>query len=434
MSVTTVYANGVPSYTNDTSTGMNTPVGGGASTPATTPTGNGTLTPQQIASTNAARAANVANGVTFNSGAGTTPLYGAPSTINSSNTAPSTSISLPNPPPTSNAGTQAMTTIAGTAAGATGPATPATTADSDFQTYLKSIQAPPNTAAMYQNDLNASGVTADQQAVNTYQAQLNAITAKAQADKLSLVGTGNGVPNAIIGGQQAEIDREAAIQALPISAQLSAAQGNLQEAQNSVDTLFKLQAADAQNQVTYQNSLVTAVYNFATSEQKNQLDAITVANNQKFTTQQNNLNYAQSLSTAAIQNGQPGLAAQIMKLDPTAPNYQQQIATLASGIQVVQKAPAVSLADQKTQALASLSDFVQNNNNGQQLSYGPVVDSNGDITPAALKQILAAAPSQNLTATEVLTTLAPNLYAPGGVVDPKYGLSASELKLVNAGS
>lgn len=415
----------------------------------------GSYTPAQVASINSARATNVANGVSAYSGAGATansiatgqtasgtgtPLYAAPTTINSTNTAPTTPIQLPPAPVASNVGTQAMTAISGTAtAPAATPTTPAadsSTSDADtaFQTYLKNIQAPPNTANEYQADLNNSGVTADQQAVNNYQSQLNAITANASAAKLSLVGTGNGVPNAIIGGQQAEIDREAAIQALPISAQLTAAQGDLTTAQDNVDTLFKLQAADAQNQVTYQNSLVTAVYNFATSEQKTQLDALTAANNQAFTTQQNNLNYAQSQSTMAIQNGQPTLAAQIMKLDPTDPNYRTNVATLAGGIQVVQKAPAVSIADQKTEALASLSDFVQSNNNGQKLSYGPVVDSNGDITPAALKQILAGAPQLNLTASEVLTSLAPNLYAPGGVVDPKYGLNAAELKLVNAGS
>lgn len=412
----------------------------------------GSYTPAQVASINSARATNVANGVSAYSGAGATanseatgqtgngtgiPLYAAPTTINSTNTAPTTPIQIPTPPTPSNAGTQAMTAISGTA---TAPAATTSTdgstdpAETAFQTYLKNIQAPPDTATIYQNDLNASGVTADQQAVNNYQSQLNAITANASAAKLSLVGQGNGVPNAIIGGQQAEIDREAAIQALPISAQLTAAQGDLTTAQDNVDTLFKLQAADAQNQVTYQNSLVTAVYNFATSEQKTQLDALTAANNQAFTTQQNDLNYAQSQSTLAIQNGQPTLAAQIMKLDPTDPNYRTNVATLAGGIQVQKSAPAVSIADQKTEALASLSDFVQSNNNGTPLSYGPVVDSNGDITPAALKAMLAAAPGLNLTASEVLQSVAPNLYSTDGVVSSNYGLNAAELKLVNAGT
>lgn len=370
----------------------------------------------------------------------TTPSFSAPATINSANTSPSSQVILPPPPMPSSAGTNAMTQIAGTAAAATAtsPATTPTTTETDaqtaFQAYLKSIQQPPDTAKIYQKDLNNSNVAVDQQAVNTYQSQLNAITAKAQADKLSLVGQGNGVPNPIIGGQQAEIDREAAIQALPISAQLAAAQSNLTLAQDNVDTLFKLQAADAQNKVTYQNSLITAVYNFATSEQKTQLDALTTANNQKFQTQTNNLNYAQSLATAAISNGQSGIAAQLMKLDPTDPNYAANIATLAGGIQV--KSASVPLADQKTYALSSLQQSVVSNNGGQPLSDGKtyVIDKNGYISTDALKQIIAAAPSENLTAADVLTELRPYIYAPKGVVDPGYELNKAEAALVNAAS
>ena len=328
-----------------------------ANAPAPTQTVTPTYTPAQVASINAAREANVQAGVSAYSGAGATagsiangntapgtgtPLYAAPSTINSANTKAAPSIQLPPPPTPSNAGTQAMTNIAGQTAAVPPPTptTPAATTDqatTDFQTYLKGLQAPTNTADLYATDRANAGIDNLQQNVNTYQAQLNAITAKASADKLSLVGQGNGVPNVIIGGQQAEIDREAAIQSLPVAAQLAAAQSNLTLAQDNVDTLFKLQSADAQAQNSYQNSLVTAVYNFATSEQKTQLDALTKANDQKFTTQQNNLNYAQSLSSAAIQNGQPGIAAQLMKLDPNAPDYAQQIATLAGGIQVAQK-------------------------------------------------------------------------------------------------
>lgn len=252
-----------------------------------------------------------------------------------------------------------MTQIAGTAAAATAtnpataPTTTTTDADTAFQTYLKSIQAPPSTADEYTADRASSGIDADQQAVNTYQSQLNAITAKAQADKLSLVGQGNGVPNPIIGGQQAEIDREAAIQALPISAQLAAAQSNLTLAQDNLDTLFKLRSEDAQNQVTYQNSLVTAVYNYADDKQKTELAAVQDQNNKAFTLMTNNLNYAQSLATTAIQNGQPGLAAQLMKLDPNDTNYAANIATLAGGI-AVQKAPTA--AEAQAQIGADLAD------------------------------------------------------------------------------
>ena len=402
----------------------------------------------QVAAINSAREANVNNGVSAYSGNGATansiatgqtangtgtPLYAAPAMINSSNMKGATPINIPPTPTPSNAGTQAMTALAGNAAAAT-PTAPATTPnvtdtspDTAFQTYLKSIQAPVNTAEMYQQDLSQSGVQQDQQQVNTYQAQLNAITAKAQADKLSLVGQGNGVPQPIIGGQQAEIDREAAIQALPVSAQLSAAQGNLTEAQNNVDTLFKLQAADAQAQNSYQNSLVTAVYNFATSEQKAQLDALTKTNDQKFTTQQNNLNYAQSLSSAAIQNGQPGIAAQLMKLDPTDPNYQSNIATFAKGIQVVQKTTSTK-EPTAADAIASLSLAI---NSGQPLKDGtPVTDANGFITPKAWKAIASQAPQEKVPIEDLIKEFGYKLYTTDGTVDPAYGLSPVQQKLI----
>lgn len=369
----------------------------------------------------------------------TTPSYSTPTTITSANTRPSTSVILPPSPTATSTGTNAMTQAAGTAAAATADTAPTppnsttTDADSAFQTYLKTIQAPVNTADIYTQAKLDAGVTADQQQVNTYQAQLNAITAKAQADKLSLVGTGNGVPNPIIGGQQAEIDREAAIQALPVSAQLAAAQSNLTLAQDNLDTLFKLRSEDAQAQVTYKNNLITAVYNFADEKQKTQLAAIQKTNDQNFSLMTNNLNYAQGLATTAIQNGQPGIAAQLMKLDHNDPNYAANIATLAKGI-VVTKSTSVPLADQKSNALASLSQSVVTNNGGKPLPDGtPVLDVNGNITPAALKRIVAAAPQENLTAADVLTELRPYIYAPDGVADAKYGLNAAEAKLVNAG-
>ncbi|MEG7973033.1 hypothetical protein, partial [Listeria monocytogenes] len=85
-------------------------------------------------------------------------------------------------------------------------------------------------------------IQAKQTAVNNYQTQLNNIVAKAQADVLSTQGQGRGIPEVIIGGQQAQINKEAAIQSLPIQALLSSAQGDLQTAQAHVDKLFQIYA------------------------------------------------------------------------------------------------------------------------------------------------------------------------------------------------
>lgn len=294
--------------------------------------------------------------------------YTAPATINSNNTANNPDVQLPTPPTATNTGTQAMTSITGLAnASGTTPtttATPPTQSETDFQTYLKSLVAPTSTADLYQNDQENADIAGKTQAVNNYQAQLNAISAKASADKLAVTGQGRGIPDVIIGGQQAEIDKEAAIQSLPIAAQLSAAQGDLQTAQDQVDTLFKLQSEDATNQATYQNNLITSVYNFATDEQKDELDKMNTANSEAFTTQQNNLNYAQGLATTAIANGQPSIAAQIMKLDPTSPTYEADVSTFAQGI-TVQKTPSPSTTEGPDLA-ASVAYLTKNPGNATQ--------------------------------------------------------------------
>lgn len=126
-----------------------------------------------------------------------------------------------------------------------------------------------------QNQLESQNqIQAKQTAVNNYQTQLNNIVAKAQADVLSTQGQGRGIPEVIIGGQQAQINKEAAIQSLPIQALLSSAQGDLQTAQAHVDKLFQIYATDAENQVKYYNDQSKLVYDFATKKEQQQLDSL----------------------------------------------------------------------------------------------------------------------------------------------------------------
>ncbi len=279
---------------------------------------------------------------------GSTPV--GPATITSANTAPSPTVQLPSPAPTSSTGTNAMTLLAGLGASATAPGstpgstttppatqTPTTTPESTLQAYLKSLTPPPDTASLYKKAEKDAGIQEKQNLVNTYTNQINAITAKATADKLSVTGQGRGIPEAIIGGQQAQIDKEAAIQALPIAAQLSAAQGDLATAQTHLSTLFTLYSQDAKNQAEYKNKLVTAVYDFADKQQQKQLDDLKTKNSQDFQMKTNTLNYAQSLATAAINNGQPSVASALMRLDPNSPDYASNVAAMAKNIVVPQK-------------------------------------------------------------------------------------------------
>ena len=103
----------------------------------------------------------------------------------------------------------------------------------------------------YQKFSEAQGLAEKQQTVNDLTAQLNAISARTQSQVIGLEGQGRGIPQAILGGQAAQLQRQAAIEALPVAAQLSAAQGNLQTAQQQIETLMGLQKQDDEAMYRY---------------------------------------------------------------------------------------------------------------------------------------------------------------------------------------
>lgn len=344
-------------------------------------------TPAQVASINSARSAAYAAGQNPYGGAGATAVSSAaglgsappPQNINDPNVpyqapmtpeslTPQTPIKLPTPTPTPITAPSIDSILASLqtvsdglskidpSATATKPINTNTSASSMitnplgfFSDYLKNIQAPAKTADIYAAERTTSGIDAKQTTVNSLTASLNSIKANADAKKLSVIGQGRGIPEAIIGGQQAQIDREAAIEALPVAAQLAAAQGDLKLAQDHLDTVFKLRSEDASNDVAYKNKLVDAVYNFADKQQQLELDKKKTENSQAFTLMTNNLNYAQTLATKAIDNGQPGIATRIAQLDPKSPTYQADISKLAGQIQVVKSTGAGSTEGERAQ-------------------------------------------------------------------------------------
>jgi len=293
-------------------------------------------------------------------------------TINSSLLSPTSSIGIPSPSPTSTTGTNAMTMLAGTAAGAALNAdaskieqTTPTAVPTDLQTRLNAMLdiKRPKTEDIYKKTLKETGVNEKQALVNTYTGQLNAIVAKSQADKLALTGTGRGIPEVIIGGQQAQIDKEAAIQSLPIAAQLSAAQGDLAMAKDQMNTLFTIRSQDAKADYDFKVKMVDTVFNYADKQQQIALEDKRTKESQAFQMKTNSLNYAQSLATAAINNGQSSTAAALMRLDPKDPNYASNIASLAQNIQVAQKGSSsgsTGIGQPETQALLGVGYTMAN--------------------------------------------------------------------------
>lgn len=120
----------------------------------------------------------------------------------------------------------------------------------------------PNTEEMYYKSKEYKNLTRAQQEVNNGVAQLNQITAQRDAQVLGLEGTGRGQTTGFIGGEQARINREAAIAALPIQAQVAAAQGNLEFAQKQLDTVMTLRMQDAQNEYKYQTDKLNTIVSF----------------------------------------------------------------------------------------------------------------------------------------------------------------------------
>jgi hypothetical protein len=131
---------------------------------------------------------------------------------------------------------------------------------------------PTSSVEQYNTLAEQQGLTKTQQEVNDLTAQLNAMSAETQASQLSTVGQGRGIPQAIIGGQQTQLERERAIRALPISAALNAAQGRLSAAQDNINTILTLTQKDNEAKYQYQKDQINYALQFADAEQKAQLE------------------------------------------------------------------------------------------------------------------------------------------------------------------
>lgn len=197
----------------------------------------------------------------------------------------------------------------------------------------------------YAQTLKESGLRKYERERDQYAAQLNAIVANRDASKLKLEGQGRGITDTIIGGQQARIDREAAIQALPIQAQLAAAQGAVDTAQKHLDTLFQVRSQDISAQNAYKTNLANSVMQYASQAQQNILNAKMSDIANQNATAQANLAYQRQLQGMALEFGQSGLINGISSIDPSSPDFEQQIAAytaqLRKPVTTTTKAPTL---------------------------------------------------------------------------------------------
>lgn len=166
-----------------------------------------------------------------------------------------------------------------------------------------------------------SGINNYRKDVNNYSNQLNAITSSRDAEILKLEGQGRGQTQGFIGGEQARINREAAIVALPVQAQLAAAQGNLELAQSRVNTLFQIKSQDISAQNSYKTNLANSVMQYANAAQQNILNAKLGDIQKQEAAQQQAIQDAKQIALQAIEYGQSSLASRIMGLDPKSATY-----------------------------------------------------------------------------------------------------------------
>ena len=201
-----------------------------------------------------------------------------------------------------------------------------------FQSYMgtqEQLNADRPSQESFQREMNAE-LRPKENLVNSLQNQLTTITTDRDAAQLGLEGQGRGITDTIIGGQQARIGREAAIQSLPVQAQLAAAQGDLDSARTYLGQLYTARSADAQAEYQYKTNLATSIYGFLGDQQQRRVDAVNKANDRAFGVEQQNLAYQRQLGMQALEFGQNGLISGISSVDPKSPTFEADMAAFTS--------------------------------------------------------------------------------------------------------
>jgi hypothetical protein len=190
----------------------------------------------------------------------------------------------------------------------------------------------PNLEKQYLKSKEYKDVTNAQKEVNNYTSQLNQITASSQAQQLALEGQGRGQTESFVGGEQARINREAAIAALPVQAQLAAAQGNLDFAQKQLNTVFTLRQQDAQNKFKFETDRLNTIVSFLDKAETRQYNERMKTADREYQKTQDNINYLRQLSAQARENGNTSVIGQLGALDPASATFEQDVARISQGI------------------------------------------------------------------------------------------------------
>ena len=311
--------------------------------------------------------------------------------ITSASLAPTAPITLPQPPPDK---TDYMTGIAGTSAriaeGMKTDAADTTDSSADLAKMLASITTPSSVDAY-----NAAGTSlgidtaqadalaarrakrAAQSELAGIQGQVQAVVDRATAENLKLEqninvgstgvgGAGGLASSSFLNVRQQEVNRQAAITALPLQALALAAQAKvasltgeeeyaqstLKAAQDKLDTTFKLWSDDADRKQTLQLKMLDIVIAQGNKKEVARAEALKEITTRNQSDLKDSRDFAQSQSVIAKDSGQMDIAAKFAQLTPPDVTsktfaadlqaYNEKVSALQGQIKIETKAPTVS--------------------------------------------------------------------------------------------
>lgn len=267
---------------------------------------------------------------------------------------------------------------------------------------IRDLSEIPKRESVYENEFvqeQQEEVRRRQQEVNNWQGQLNNIVAKQQQDLLrhnNAISAAGGTEEGW-SGRAAVINREAAYAALPIQAQLSTAQGNLELAQDYLKDITMMVKEDLDNDYTYKVAQYNAVKEIADKREKRMLDELEKKETRAYNESQDNISRAWSLAEKAISNKQPALAGKLMNLisNPGSANFLQQLTNLAGQLREPASSGSGSTSAMKEYAFARSQGFegtfmdYQNAGKGfQGYSGDDVIAIKNDIETYGINKVL----------------------------------------------
>lgn len=221
--------------------------------------------------------------------------------------------------------------------GQPGQSSPAPTGDSGamgrWQNFVNTLGIMPQKANVYEDrdyQRQQKQVDKSRKELNNYTSNLNSIVTKSQAESLALEGQGRGVTESIIGGQQAQINREAAIAALPVQAQIAAAQGNLDMAERQLSEVYQIKSEALNNEYQYKVNQYNSIKEFLTKEEDRKLAQMDLEESRKYNEGQNNIKSQDDWARTALASGRPDLITAIHGLDPKSPTFRTDLARIQS--------------------------------------------------------------------------------------------------------